>query len=111
MAKWTQNGRITGKPLPGFRMPDPISSDELTRIDNRINPRSVTSWRMVGGAYRRNGQRVPGYLHLLLSGGGWIYFAENTPLDQAFDRADALGYDTAEARAKTDRWVQTGEWQ
>lgn len=86
-----------------------LSSRELSRIDNRINPRSVTSWTMAGASYRR-GIRYPGYIHLHLSGGGYIYYREGTALDEAFADARDRGYDTAKVERHTKVWVDTGKW-
>ncbi len=98
----------SGKPIGGFKMPEPLSSRDAMRIDNRINPRSVVSWTMTGSSYR-NGRRIPGSVCLNLSGGGLLWYAENTPLATAFDDAADRGFDTSEARAKADEWVRTGK--
>ena len=84
-----------------------IPTHELQRIDNRIRPQSVVSWTLIGSAYKR-GHHMPGAVKLHLSGGGWIWYPEHTPLDQALADADDRGFETATVRARTAHWVRTG---
>ena len=81
----------------------------LQRIDNKITPRHVTGWTLTGASYKR-GRRIPGYLHLTLEGGGYLYYPETTTLPQAIDDAADRGFDTAEVRRRTAAWVETGTY-
>lgn len=85
-----------------------IPTRTIQRMENARNPRSVIGWEMRGGCYRQN-RKVPGNVRLFLSGGGWLWYPENTPLDAAFADADDRGFDTSDARAKVDTWVKTGK--
>lgn len=86
----------------------PISTRELTRMENRRHPRAVTGWTLTGSSYKR-GMKYPGSVILTLEGGGYIWYPENTPLETAFADADDLGYQTAAARTKLAHWIKTGE--
>jgi hypothetical protein len=85
-----------------------ISSRDAMRIDNKMHPRAVTGWQMTGQRYV-NGRRISGYLHLLLEGGGWLYYPESTQLDAALDDAASLGFDTTDVRQRLTDWVATGQ--
>lgn len=76
-------------------------------IDRSIALRQVISWRIVGACYVR-GRRSPGFIHLALNGGGYLYFDETWSLESAIANARARGYDTAEVQAKIAQWVETG---
>ena len=77
------------------------------RIDNKHNPQSVIAWTLVGSSYKR-GRRIPGFVRLNLSGGGWIWFEESTPLVEALAEADARGFDTKDVRQRLAVWIETG---
>lgn len=84
-----------------------LSGREMARIDNHIRQRAVTGWTLVGASYRR-GHRIPGGVRLELEGGGYIWYAENTPLMMAVADADDRGYSTAAVREQIAEWVRTG---
>lgn len=90
-----------------------IGSRALIQLENKIlrekgTPRHVIGWRLVGSSYRR-GHKMPGYTHLLLNGGGWVWYPEDKPLADCFADAESLGYDCTQARADLTEWVATGK--
>ena len=94
---------------------DSIPTRELMRIDNQIHQRKVVGWTMYGGCYRK-GVRFPGFTHLDLEGGGYLYFPEDVAVGPALDDAADRRFDVTEAREKLlfQRlfkvvWVKTGE--
>jgi len=85
----------------------PLTTAQAQQIDNKINPRKVTGWKLVGGAFQR-GRRVSGFTHLDLEGGGFLYFPESVSLAAAVDEAERRGFLVADIRAKIDLWLKTG---
>ena len=103
MARWPDTGFTFAGPARGW-----IPTREADRIANRIKPRAVVSWELVGASYR-HGYRIPGYGRLHLEGGGWMWFPERTSLDEALARAADHGFNVTDIRAQLARWVETGK--
>lgn len=87
--------------------PAMLTGPQMEAIALRHAPRAVEGWRIVGASWQR-GRRVPGFIHLALYGGGYLYFGEEWSLQAAVENARARGYDTTTVEERIAGWVQTG---
>ena len=108
MANNPQKLRINSKPWPGYVAPKQLSTRDTDRLDNKIKQRAVIGWVLVGSSYK-NGRKIPGEVRLMLEGGGWMWFPEDTPIDEALKQADDHGFNVNQAREDLDEWIRTGE--
>jgi hypothetical protein len=85
-----------------------LTVKQQQQIDNKLHPRAVDGWTLTGSRRTPSGQHLRGNVKLTLTGGGWLWYPENTPLDEAFADADERGFDTAKVRRHTAAWVTGG---
>lgn len=103
------NGRIVARrPIGEAQKNGWLPAREQNRLDNRIKQRAVVGWDMTGSTFYRD-RRLPGHVRLHLEGGGWLWFPENTKLDDAIAQAEDHGFEVTKVRADLDEWVRTGK--